>query len=263
LIALDTTVSKIVVQKGKALGVELEGGHQIKSRYVVSNMDGRQTFLKLVGGEHLRQKFIKELNESKVYGSVVGISLGVGMDFKAKGVKSSELNYCPSSDVDELFSAQPEKAGLMIRLHSLLDPSQAPPGEGTVGILACFPYDFRNYWKLDKEGRKGKEYQMLKDDVADMLIASAEKVIPGLSQHIVYKRVATPLTLEQATLNSLGSAMGWYPEPRAKMRSQKTPIKNLFQAGHWTFPGGSVPAVIISGRNAAQLVLRAVQEEKV
>ena len=92
--------------------------------------------------------------------------------------------------------------------------------------------------------------------MADRLVASMDNVIPGLSKHVTYRRVATPITLEQATGNSKGSAMGWYPSPGAKMRSQKTPIGNLYQAGHWTFPGGSLPAVVVSGRNAARLVLR-------
>jgi all-trans-retinol 13,14-reductase len=258
-IALNTTVSRILVEKSRAIGVELDGGNQIKAKYVVSNIDGKNTFLKLIGEEHLSPKFIKELNTSKIYGSVVSISLGVDMDFRAMGIQLSDLSYCPTNNVDELFSGQPEKSGLMVRLHSLLDSAQAPPGKSTMGIVACFPYNFNNYWKLANDGQKGKEYEALKGSVAGKLIASMEKVVPGLSEHIVYKRIATPITFEQATLNSEGSAMGWYPLPGGKMRSQKTPIKNLYQAGHWTFPGGSVPAVVASGRNAAQLILKETQ----
>ncbi len=259
-IALNTTVNRILVEKGRAIGVELEDGNQIRAKYVVSNIDGKHTFLKLVGEEYLSPKFIKELNTSKIYGSVVSISLGVDMDFRAIGIQSSDLSYCPTNDIGELFSGQPEKSGLMVRLHSLLDSTQAPLGKSTVGIVACVsPITLINYWKLDKDGQKGKEYEAVKENVAGKLIASVEKVVPGLSEHIVYKRIATPITFEKATLNSEGSAMGWYPLPGGKMRSQKTPIKNLYQAGHWTFPGGSVPAVVASGRNAAQLILKETQ----
>jgi phytoene dehydrogenase-like protein len=177
------------------------------------------------------------------------------MDFRAMGIRASELSYCPSNDIGELFGTDPEKCGLSIRLHSMLDSSQAPQGGGTVVIVADFPHDYMNHWQQGE----GKGYEELKQSLANKLIASAEKVIPGLSQRIVYKRVATPITLEQATLNSQGSAMGWYSLPGGKMRSQKTPFANLYQAGHWTFPGGSVPAVVASGRNAARLVLKARQ----
>ena len=255
-LALNTTVDKILLEDNKVVGVKLGDDNQVKARYVVSAVDGRQTFLKLIGEEHLNQKLVRELNESKVYGSVVSISLGVDMDFRAVGIKASELSYCPSNDVGELFGTDPEKCGLGIRLHSMLDSSQAPQGKGTLVIVASFPYDYMDCWRQGESNKHKEEYEELKQSLANKLIASAEKVIPGLSQHIVYKRIATPITLEQATLNSQASAMGWYPLPGGKMRSQKTPFKNLYQAGHWTFPGGSVPAVVASGRNAAQLVLK-------
>lgn len=177
------------------------------------------------------------------------------MDLRSMGFKTSELSYCPSNNVDELFGTDPGKCGLSLRLHSLLDPAQAPEGKGTVVIVASFPYDYGDCWKQAGADPDKKEYQELKQSLANRLIASAENVIPALSEHIVYQRVATPITLEQATLNSQGSAMGWYPGPGGKMRSQKTRFRNLYQAGHWTFPGGSVPAAVASGRNAAQLVL--------
>jgi len=56
--------------------------------------------------------------------------------------------------------------------------------------------------------------------------------------------------------------MGWYLPAKEllRMRSQKTPIANLYQAGHWTFPGGGIPMVIISGINAAKLVLKSMKK---
>jgi prolycopene isomerase len=126
----------------------------------------------------------------------------------------------------------------------------------TVQIMTPFPYNYMDYWKREKDGTRGMEYTELKEALADKLIASAEKIIPQLSKHIVYKDIATPLTYERYTLNSEGASHGWFPAPGAKMRSQKTPFKNLFQAGHWTFPGPGIFAVALSGRNAAKLVLR-------
>ncbi len=57
--------------------------------------------------------------------------------------------------------------------------------------------------------------------------------------------------------------MGWYLPTReiSRFRSQKTPIANLYQAGHWTFPGGGIPMVILSGINAARLVLKRMKKK--
>ncbi|GAF92554.1 unnamed protein product, partial [marine sediment metagenome] len=103
----------------------------------------------------------------------------------------------------------------------------------------------------------GKSWREEKKRVTEKLIAKAEKLIPGLSQHILVKDSASPLTVERYTLNSLGAAMGWAFSPEMFLRrlDQKTPIPNLYLAGHWTMPGGGVPAVALSGLRAARLIL--------
>jgi len=255
-LALKTLVKKIVVEDGKVTGVELADGTMVRSRYVVSNADGRQTFLTLIGEQYLSPKLAKELKETRLTDSTFLVCLGVNMDLKAMGFDGTTIVYNRSDNIDDLWSGNPEKCSLYIMMHSLRDPSQAPEGMATVQIVTLFPYDYMSYWKRGKDGTRGTEYTELKEALADKLITSAEAIIPQLSKHIVYKDIATPLTYERYTLNSEGASHGWFPTPGAKMRSQKTPFKNLFQAGHWTFPGPSIFAVVLSGRNAAKLVLR-------
>jgi all-trans-retinol 13,14-reductase len=254
-LALKTMVTRILIEDGRATGVELADGTQIKSRHVVSNVDGRETFLKLAGEEHLTPRFVRELKEARLWGSFFTVSLGVDLDLTALGFDGTTVTYNRSDDLNEIFSADPEKCILYIYMHSLRDPSQAPEGMATVQLVAMLPYDYMGNWKMEKDGTRGKEYQELKEAVAAKLIAWAENIIPGLSQHIVCKDIATPLTYERFTVNSQGAA-GWFPVPGGKMRSQKSPIKNLYQAGQWTSPGPTVRQVTLSGRNAAQLVLR-------
>jgi phytoene dehydrogenase-like protein len=249
-------VTKILVQDGKAAGVELADGTKISSRYVVSNIDGRQTFLQLIGEQHLSPRFVRELKETRLTDSFFLISLGVDMDLKAMGFDGTSIVYNRSDNIDDLWSGDPEKCLIWIMMHSLRDPSQAPEGMATVQIATPFPYNYMGYWKREADGTRGKEYTELKEALADKLIISVEEIIPQLSKQIVCKDIATPLTFERYSLNSEGAAHGWFPVPSAKLRSQKTPIKNLYQAGHWTFPGFGIFAVVLSGRNAAKLVLK-------
>ncbi len=255
-LALKTPVKKIVVEDGKATGVELSDGKTIRSRYVISNADGRQTFLNLIGEQHLNPQFVRELKETRLTDPDFLVSLGVDMDLKALGFDGTSIVYNRSNNVDDAWSGDPEKCSLWIMMHSLREPSQAPKGMATVQILTLLPYNYMGYWKRGVDGTRGKEYTELKEAAADKLITSAEAIIPQLSKHIICKNIATPLTFERYTLNSEGASHGWFPAPGAKMRSQKTPIKNLYQAGHWTFPGGGVSTVVVSGINAAQLVLK-------
>jgi all-trans-retinol 13,14-reductase len=255
-LALKTMVTQVLIEGGRATGVKLADGNTISSRYVISNVDARQTFLKLIGEQHLSQKFISEMKEAKLSSPFFLVSLGVDMDLKAMGFNGTTIVYNRSDSIDDLYNGDPEQCSLWIMMHSLREPSQAPQGMATVQIITSFPYNYMGYWRRETDGTRGKEYKELKEELANRLINSAERIIPDLSKHIVCKDIATPLTFERYTLNTEGAGHGWFPAPGAKLRSQKTPIKNLYQAGHWTYPGFSIFSVVLSGRSAAKLVLK-------
>lgn len=263
-LALNTLVTKILIEDGKAVGLELESGEKIKAKYVVSNADARLTFLKLVGEEWLPEEFTQKLLEMEVWPSAFLVSLGVDMDLESMGFGGEVVHYSPAESIEELTTTDPRKMSIDIIIQSLRDPSLAPPGKHAASIMALLPYHYMDNWHT-KDGKRGEEYRKLKEQVADQLIASAENVIPGLSEHIVYQDVATPLTYERYTLNYQGSIMGWLstPENMAWIYGwgQRTPIENLYQAGHWAGIGG-IPTVIFSGKTAADLILKDIQEAK-
>ncbi|MCX6000183.1 MAG: hypothetical protein NTU41_11525, partial [Chloroflexi bacterium] len=162
------------------------------------------------------------------------------MDLRALGFDGTTVIFNRSDNIDDIWSGDPEKCSLWIMMHSLRDPSQAPEGMATVQLMTLFPYSYESYWRREVDGTRGEAYAGLKEALAGRLIASAEEIIPQLSKHIICQDVATPLTFERYTLNSEGASHGWFPAPGDKLRSQKTPIKNLYQAGHWTFPGAGI-----------------------
>jgi prolycopene isomerase len=133
----------------------------------------------------------------------------------------------------------------------------APVGKHTVAIAAFAPYEL-----FADGGNTNSHYTEIKEEIAQKIIGITEKVIPGLSSHITVRDASTPLTYERKTLNTHGATMGWYLSAKelSRIRSQKTPIANLYQAGHWTFPGGGIPMVIISGINAAKFVLKSMKK---
>jgi prolycopene isomerase len=150
-----------------------------------------------------------------------------------------------------------EKERMAIRMDSIKNPMLAPIGKHTMAIAAFAPYE------LFTDGDKiSPHYTEIKEEISQKLIGATEKMIPGLSRHIIVRDASTPLTYERMTLNTHGATMGWYLPAKelSRIRSQKTPIANLYQAGHWTFPGGGIPMVIISGINAAQLVLKSMKK---
>jgi len=245
-----TFIDRIILENGKAAGIETRKGKQVRASQVVSNIAARATFLNLVGEENLPQDFVKTLNRLEVSLSSFYVYLGVDIDPRTTGVDAPETivyeTYDNTEEWHRLLKGELAVPCFGIAIPTLVDPGLAPPGKHVVIVMTMAPYYLAN-----------KSWREEKERFARKLIAKAEKLIPGLSQHIVVQDAATPLTYERYTLNSLGAAMGWAFSPQMFLRrlEQKTTIPNLYLAGHWSMPGGGVPAVALSGLRAARMIL--------
>ena len=97
------------------------------------------------------------------------------------------------------------------------------------------------------------------------LLSRVEKNIPAISGNIIFKEIATPLTIERYTFNARGSLYGWAQLPE-QTHKDCFPINSsfggLFHAGHWTLPGGGIVAVAASGINGAKRVLKKLETNK-
>jgi phytoene dehydrogenase-like protein len=261
-ISFNTLVKKIVIEQGRARGVLLEGGEEIKSRYVISNGDGHSTFQHLIGKHLLPDRFVKRLQKRELSRPTFTLYLGVDLDLAQMGFDGALIHYYPTISKNPWEEKEGEgfdieKGRMAIRMDSINNSMFAPTGKHTVAISTFVPYE------LFTDGDNiSPHYTEIKEEIAQKIIGITEKVIPGLPSHIMVRDASTPLTYERMTLNARGATMGWYLSAKefSRIRSQKTPIANLYQAGHWTFPGGGIPMVILSGINAAKLVLKSMKK---
>ena len=114
-------------------------------------------------------------------------------------------------------------------------------------------------WHTEEGRKRGAAYRAFKQQFAETLIRRVEEnFAPGLSDHVEIMEAATPVTYWRHTGNADGSIMGTRPTGkniRARISSCKTPVKNLFLAGHWAHYSGGVPVAMQTGANAALLIL--------
>jgi phytoene dehydrogenase-like protein len=96
----------------------------------------------------------------------------------------------------------------------------------------------------------------------DVLDAS---IYPGLRAAIVDSFTSTPLTIERISGNSEGAITGWaftndlMPAVSSLPRvtaSVLTPIPNIYQAGQWTFSPSGLPISILTGKLAADRIVK-------
>jgi phytoene dehydrogenase-like protein len=223
-IHLRTPVKRIVIENGRATGVELGDGQIHTARAILSNADLKRTFLELVGCNHLPAKFARSMKESKPSTSAFMVFLGV--------------DFMPGIEPVGMLD------GIGIMIPSKVDPTLAPRGHAAMTLIKLIPQDEAASWD-----RKTKGYNQRKHAYAEAMIAEAEKVIPNLSKHIVYRQDASPRTFERYAWTTDGSIYGstW----DSHHPPLKSPVPNLYLAGASVFPGPGVEAVVISGVLAA------------
>jgi phytoene dehydrogenase-like protein len=241
---LKTGVAAITVEQGHASGIALSDGRTVRVRAVVSNADLKRTFLELVEARHLPPDFRADIEAARPAASAFMVHLGV--DF----VPDVRPAIHVSGDLP-----------IVIETLSRVDPTAAPPGHATIGIITLLPQAEAERWFPDQcadgsrdwtEWRRSHEYEERKTVFGDRMIAVAEKVIPELSRHIVYRTDASPVTYARYDWTSTGAIYGMSRQGR--LRGAKSPVPCLAIAGS-AIAGPGVEAAVISGAYAADALV--------
>jgi len=239
---------RIVVEDGKTTGVVLDSGHELRTPVVVSNADARETFLRLVGEEHLPANFLRRMGRMTIAHS--GFVAFVGTDLDLSGLDIAHETFIPNEwdqNADEARIAAGTPAGVWVGIPTLIDPQLAPAGEHALTVSAIAAHDI---------GRPWTEHA---DAYCEELLKHAERLLPGLRGHLTFLETATPETLARFASNTGGAMYGWEQTPAqsgARRLSHQTPIDGLFLSGHWTLPGSGSLRCFASGVHTAQMVLR-------
>lgn len=238
-IRMRARVRRILVERGRAVGVELESGERIASSSVVSNADPAITFGALLPPEVGRRERAKaERAERSV--STMSLFAAVDMDLRDLGYDSGNYWWYRRRDVGELYERVERSLpgaqvdGLFLAITTLKDPSHKPSGLHTIEMFTFVPHAPFARWSGTSPGERGWEYERLKESIGDKMIDAAEEVIPGLARAIRFRSVASPLSNDHYCATPVGCAYG----------TAKTP----WQLGPFSFPAeSSVPGLYSCG----------------
>jgi phytoene dehydrogenase-like protein len=254
-IRLGQRVRRILVDNGKASGVELVNGDRLCAPAVVGAMDAHQLYLELLEPGHTPPSFRKKLDAFPVSSPYVILSLVTDLDPTAWGSEGTDTFVTGSADLEQAMTAnEPDRS-----FYELVFPRYRAPGADPVyhGVQIVSPatFEYANTWQAGTALERRDAYLELKRDYAARLIKRAEERLPGLSEHIVTVDVATPVTMHRYTLNFQGAPIGWGYNNPLRWTQRAPGISGLYQAGHWVGPSGVVNAAT-SGMHASELVLQ-------
>ncbi len=246
-------VRQVVIENGRASGVELAGGERLRADIVVCNSDTAWTYKHLVAPEHR-----KHWTDQRIENGRYSMSLFVwyfGTDRQYPDVPHHTMVLGPRYEglLTDIFKHHKLTDDFSLYLHrpTATDPSVAPAGCDAFYVLSPVPHlDSGTDWAAVSEAYR--------DAVARRL---EETLLPGLRGHVISSHVMTPQDFQDRLLSFKGAAFGLEPlllqSAWFRPHNRSEDVEGLYMVGASTHPGAGVPGVLMSAK-ALQTVVPTV-----
>jgi phytoene dehydrogenase-like protein len=257
-------VARVIVEGGRAVGVVLESGEEIRARVVVSGLDPRRTFLQLVEPRELPGEFVDAIGRFTFRGSSGKVNLalgelpdftcmpGTGPHLRGAISISPSLAYVERAYDDAKYGEFSRRPYMDVVIPSMIDPGMAPPGKHVMSIFVQYaPFQLNGGWTDARREAFG-----------DAVIDTLSEYAPNLKAAILHRQVITPADIERVTGLSEGNIFQgelalrqlFFLRPAPAWAKYRTPVRGLYQCGSGTHPGGGIMGA--SGRLAALAILK-------
>jgi prolycopene isomerase len=188
--------------------------------------------------------------------------LGLNRDVRNQ-IKDYEVFLLGEDDSEAAYLAQlkcdASRADVAVTFFDNAFDGYSTQGTSTMSIMFVSGYEPWKRFEEDYFKGEKRAYNLEKGRVAQILLDRAEKsLVPGLASMIEVMEVGTPLTNIRYTKNSGGAIYGYeqaMDNSFTRRIENRTPIKGLYLASAWSFPGGGFSGVHTGGRKAFQNLL--------
>jgi phytoene dehydrogenase-like protein len=258
-------VVAVTTKDGKATGVALRSGEEIGAKLVISGLDPRLTFTRLVDPKTLPGDLVEGIRRYKFRGSSGKVNLalsglpnftclpGKGPHHRGAISISPSVEYLERAYDDAKYGEFSRHPYMDCIFPSMIDPGMAPPGQHVMSIFVQYaPYELNGGWNDEKREAFG-----------DAVVRTLARYAPNLPSLILHRQVITPHDIERVTGLTEGNIFQgelalqqlFFLRPVPQWAKYRTPIEGYWQCGAGTHPGGGIMGA--SGRLAALEILGA------
>ena len=267
-ISTNTPVKKVLIKNNKANGVMLEDGTEIFADKVISNLNPKLLFKKLVAKNDIDQEYRRKILNYKCGSGTfrMNVALSELPDFNClPGKEISEhhksgiviaptLTYMDQAFTDAKQYGWSKNPIVEMLIPSTVDSTLAPEGKH---VASLFCQQFAPTLPDNKSWHEEKA------NAANTIIETVNKFAPNFKESILGMSILSPLDLEEKLGLVGGDIMHgvmsldqmWAARPVFNYGDYKTPVKNLFICGSGTHPGGGVTG--LPGKNSSREILKA------
>jgi len=243
-------VRRIVVENGRATGVELADGERLKADIVVSNADTAWTYRHLVPAADRRVWTDRKLDRARYSMSLFVWYFGCDRQYPDVPHHTMVLGPRYEGLLSDIFHRHHLAEDFSLYLHrpTASDATMAPAGCDTFYVLSPVPHlDSGTDWTVEAE--------RYRQAIARRLEAT---MMPGFTDHIVTSRVTTPLDFRDRLLSCKGAAFGLEPllvqSAWFRPHNRSEDVEGLYMVGAGTHPGAGMPGVLMSAKALESVV---------
>ena len=254
-VRVNSNVEKIITDNDRALGVLLNDGTRINAgKAVIACVHPKALYGKLLG--------LKDLPPpAKLRPGPATMMIHMAMDEMPKWKAGTEpgqyayvhiapdFEYMANVYTQAMDGLLPEKPILVVGQPTVFDKTRAPDGKHTLWVqVRALPYNVKG----DSAGKvKAGEWDDIKEDYADRAMEILEQYAPGISQHVIARKVLSPLDLERDNPNLVhGDSLSgshhidqfFLFRPAFGYSRWKTNVRGLYNIGASTWPGAGTGA---------------------
>jgi phytoene dehydrogenase-like protein len=266
-IRTESAVASVLVENGRAAGVELQSGERVFARAVAANVPPKLLFRDLMPegavDPDLRSRFVGLKSGSGAFR--MNAALAELPDFTCRPGRTARdhygsgivigptLHYLDRAYLDARAHGWSRQPVVEMLIPTVLDATLAPPGRHVASL-------FVQYVAPQLPG--GRTWDDAKEEFADLVIDTVAAHAPNFKDGVMARQVLSPLDLErrfglvdgdifhgQLTLDQLYSA-----RPVLGYAAYRMPVSGLYLCGAGAHPGGGVTG--LPGRNAAVEIFR-------
>lgn len=263
-IELEAPVRQVLVERGRAAGLLLADGREVRARRVVANVSPRMLYLDLLGKEHVPPD-VREAIRGFRCGSAsfrMNVALSALPDFGADlhpRLHASGIILAPSLEYMDRAYRDARATGMSVEpvvemlIPSTVDDSLCPPG---THVASLFCQHFA------PELPDGRPWNEARDEAATRIIDTVSKYAPNFRDSVIAFSALSPADLEERFglpsgdifHGALGLDQIWAARPLLGYADYRTCVPGLWLCGSGAHPGGGVSG--IPGYNCAREMLR-------
>jgi len=264
-VRLAAPVREVLVEKGRASGVVCENGETVRARAIISNLNPKLLFDKLVDPAVLPEDFRARMASYRMGSGTFRMNVALselprfsclaqaGDHLTAGIIIAPSLGYMDRAYHTARDKGWSENPVVEMLIPSTLDDTLAPQG-AHVASLFC-----QHVAPVLPDGASWNDHR---EEVADRMIATVDNYAPGFAASIIARQVFTPLDLERVFGLTSGDIMHGRLEldqlfaarPVLGHGNYRMPVPGLYLCGAGSHPGGGVTGA--PGHNAAREVLK-------